>query len=303
MPRFLETRNGAFFVQISWISACTFHTEFVPFTGVTTMEIRLGDCTEGMRRLAEGSVDVAVTSPPYNLGIAYRSYVDSRPREEYLLWCEEWAMEIHRLLHDEGSLFLNLGTSGPEPTLPFEIVLRLVSGGFHLQNTIHWVKSISLEMEDGSILSRGHFKPIQSKRYLNNCHEYIFHLTKAGNSLIDRRAVGVPYADKSNIARWRHSGGNDRRCRGNVWFIPYETIRDREWQRPHPATFPVELAERCILLHGCKDAVVMDPFLGLGATALAASRVKAVRFIGFELDREYAEFSAKRVGASLQYEG
>jgi site-specific DNA-methyltransferase (adenine-specific) len=71
--------------------------------------------------------------------------------------------------------------------------------------------------------------------------------------------VGVPYADKSNIARWGHTAGRDLHCRGNTWFIPYRTIQNRRRDRPHPATFPVELASNCIRLHGKKSAVVMDP--------------------------------------------
>ena len=78
---------------------------------------------------------------------------------------------------------------------------------FVLQNTIHWIKSITIDESDGSSISRGHFKPISSPRFLNDCHEYVFHLTPTGRTPIDRLALGVPYADKSNIARWGHTGG------------------------------------------------------------------------------------------------
>jgi site-specific DNA-methyltransferase (adenine-specific) len=70
--------------------------------------------------------------------------------------------------------------------------------------------------------------------------------------------------------------------------VPYKTIRSREEQRPHPATFPVELAEQCIRLHGGEAGlVVMDPFLGIGHSALAAKRCGVAKFIGFEIDAEY----------------
>ena len=61
------------------------------------------------------------------------------------------------------------------------------------------------------------------RRYLNHTHEHVFHFTKEGAVPLDRLAVGVPFKDKSNIARWGHA--RDRRCAGDVWFIPYETIR------------------------------------------------------------------------------
>ncbi len=248
-----------------------------------------------MRRLGNEEIDIVVTSPPYNLGIVYRSFEDRRTKDDYLTWTEAWAAEACRLLKPDGSVFLNLGASSIHPLLPFEIVLRLTAKLFRLQNTIHWIKSVSIELEDGNVFSKGHFKPINSRRYLNDCHEYLFHLTKSGSVSIDRLAVGVPYADKSNVTRWSHTKGKDRRCAGNTWFVPYRTIQNRTDQRPHPATFPVELAERCIRLHGKSNATVLDPFLGLGASAEAAQRQQAARFIGFEIDPEYAAFAVKRV--------
>src|SRR4051812_16702389 len=78
--------------------------------------------------------------------------------------------------------------------------------------------------------------------------------------------VGLQWRmDSDNIKRWSHTNGADRRCRGNTWFIPYNTIHDRAGQRPHPATFPKELPKMCIRLHGWKPQLVMlDPFLGIG---------------------------------------
>src|SRR2546423_7513012 len=237
---------------------------------VTAFDLRQGDCLEGMASLADATVDLVVTSPPYNLGIAYSRYSDREKRSDYLEWCDKWATELRRALKPAGSLFLNLGASPSNPLLPHELVLRL-RDLFVLQNTIHWNKAISIEDENGLTTSRGHFKPISSPRFLNDCHEYIFHLTPEGRTPIERLALGVPYADKSNIARWGHTEGRDRRCRGNTWFVPYKTIRDRNTDRPHPASFPPELVENCILLHGnATEATVLDPFLGIGNTVLAA---------------------------------
>ena len=158
--------------------------------------------------------------------------------------------------------------------LPHEIALRL-RDLFVLQNTIHWMKSITIEDRQGEVRSHGHFKPISSKRFLNDCHEYIFHFTKTGRVEIDRLALGVPYQDKSNIARWSHTRGGDLRCRGNTWFIPYETIQSRAKERPHPATFPVQLAEWCIKLHGVtRVETMLDPFLGIGNSAVAAQALR-----------------------------
>jgi site-specific DNA-methyltransferase (adenine-specific) len=262
---------------------------------VTEFDLRPVDCVEGMKKLTNQSIDLVVTSPPYNLGIAYSRYSDRGKRDDYLDWCYKWATELRRVLKPAGSLFLNLGASPSNPLLPHELVLRL-RDLFVLQNTIHWIKAISIEDDAGLTTSRGHFKPISSPRFLNDCHEYIFHLTPQGRTPIDRLALGVAYADKSNIARWSHTKGKDRRCRGNTWFVPYETIQRRAKERPHPATFPVQLAEWCIKLHGISRVETMlDPFLGIGNSAVAAEGCGVKSFIGFEIDEEYLAEARRRL--------
>jgi site-specific DNA-methyltransferase (adenine-specific) len=265
--------------------------------GFFAHDFRLSDCVTGMSQLPDGCIDITVTSPPYNLGIKYGKYSDKEDRETYLEWCRKWVVEVRRLLKSQGSFFLNIGSAPSRPMLPHELVMRL-RNVFVLQNVIHWVKSITIEDREGQARSYGHFKPISSKRFLHDCHEYIFHFSKTGRVELDRLAVGVPYADKSNIARWSHTRGTDLRCRGNTWFIPYETIQNREKERPHPATFPVQLAEWCIKLHGVSRVETMlDPFLGIGNSAIAAQRCGVKRFIGFEIDEVYLAEAKQRLEA------
>ena len=248
-----------------------------------------------MAALPDDHVDLVVTSPPYNLGISYGKYSDRQDRQLYLRWCGEWAAQIRRVLKPTGSFFLNIGSAPSNPMLPHEIVMEL-RDLFVLQNTIHWIKSITIEDRQGEVESRGHFKPISSPRFLNDCHEYIFHFTVDGKIDIDRLALGVPYQDKSNIARWSHTGGSDLRCRGNTWFVPYETIQRRAKERPHPATFPVALAENCLKLHGVSRVrTMLDPFLGIGNSAVAARRSSVKRFIGFEIDETYLAEAKRRL--------
>ena len=251
-----------------------------------------------------GCVDLVVTSPPYNLGIAYSKYDDTSDRETFIKWCREWATQLHRLMHDQSSFFLNIGAAPANPLLPHQLILALTEGepGFILQNTFHWVKSITIKTRKGEEISAGHFKPIQSKRFVNDCHEYLFHLTKTGSVPLQRRAAGVAYADKSNIARWGHTGGEDKRCRGNTWFLPYDTIQSRNKERPHPATFPVGLVEQCIRLHGLDESQhLVDPFLGIGTSALAAQRMKIPKFTGFEIDQDYLSVARERLEEDLNH--
>jgi DNA modification methylase len=413
----------------------------------TEFVLKVEDCVKGMRALEKASVDLVVTSPPYNLGIKYKTYDDNRTLAAYLKWSEEWAMEVKRVLKPNGSFFLNIGGCPSAPLLPHKLVVVFENNGaasfsagdvkqwpeflnklrrktdavsafvwrhlspaeretlmldhelrkwatdvqiqllstqspscylpdaralrylldempkpsmeqagmvvaalnrilsaecvyeparfqgialrpetvelleqkpkgharahlnrllfedaypselsrgspnlFRLQNTFHWVKSITVETTAGQLISTGHFKPIQSKRFVTDCHEYVFHLTKDGNVPIDRLAVGVPYSDKSNIARWDHTSGRDLRCRGNNWFVPYKTIVSRSKERPHPATFPVQLAEFCIKIHGCRpDLVMLDPFVGIGHSAKAAEACRVQKFIGFDIEKDYID--------------
>jgi site-specific DNA-methyltransferase (adenine-specific) len=285
---------GAWNLELGAVASCT-NNDNDPISAVTSFDLRQGDCLDGTTKMNAATIDLVVTSPPYNLGIAYSRYSDRQARGDYLDWCHAWAVELRRLLKRDGSLFLNLGAAPSNPLLPHELVLRL-RDLFALQNTIHWIKAISIEDDAGLTTSRGHFKPICSPRYLNDCHEYIFHLTPEGKTPIDRLALGVPYADKSNIARWGHTRGKDRRCRGNTWFVPYETIQRRAKERPHPATFPVQLAEWCIKLHGItRIETMLDPFLGIGNSAVAAKRCGVKQFIGFEIDEEYLAEAERRL--------
>jgi site-specific DNA-methyltransferase (adenine-specific) len=178
-------------------------------------------------------------------------------------------------------------------------VAQAVRRHLHLQNLIHWIKSIAL---DDRGLAVGHYKPINSDRFVNDCHEFVFHFTPEGRTRIDRRAIGVPYQDKTNVARWA-AAARDVRCRGNTWFIPYETIQSRDRERPHPATFPAKVPEMCLRLHGLDRAgLVLDPFLGLGSTAVACARL-GLNFAGIDLDSGYLDEAVGRTVKAFAEKG
>jgi site-specific DNA-methyltransferase (adenine-specific) len=113
---------------------------------------------------------------------------------------------------------------------------------------------------------------------------------------LDRLAIGVPFKDKSNIARRGHA--QDLRCRGNTWFIPYDTVQSRAEKFHHPGTFPVTLPRWCIRLHGQPDATVLDPFAGTGTTVVAAA-LEGARGIGIELDPSYLAIARERVASAM----
>ncbi len=255
------------------------------------------DCIEGMKLIEDKFIDLIVTSPPYNIGKKYNGYIDEKPREEYLDFMGKVAQESTRILKDEGSFFLNVGGKSTDPWISLDVANRF-RDCFVLQNMIHWIKSIAIPKDDmgkyehiKGDLAVGHYQPVNSSKFLSGCHEFIFHFTKKGNVKLDKLAIGVPYQDKSNIGRWK-SAKKDLRERGNVWFIPYKTIQE---SRPHPTVFPEKLPELCIKLHGFnKKTVVLDPFMGIGNTALACSKL-GIDFIGFDIDPSYIEIANERL--------
>lgn len=275
-----------------------------PYDSVTSGSITgrfyLADCLEVFRQLPPQSVDVIVTSPPYNLGIQYNRYQDTLSRTEYLEWTNTWVAAAARVLRPDGSLFLNVGAKPTDPWTALDVA-QTVRSHLQLQNIIHWIKSIAIDADAAGVaagltrpLAVGHYKPINSDRFLNDCHEFVFHFTPLAETRLDRLALGVPYQDQSNIGRWR-AAAEGVRCRGNTWFIPYETIQRRERDRPHPATFPSRLPEQCLRLHGLSRVqLAMDPFTGLGSTAVACARL-GVNFIGAEIDETYLSVAVGRM--------
>ena len=255
------------------------------------------DCLEGMKRIKEDSVDIIVTSPPYNIGKKYNGYNDERPRGEYLDWLEEVAQQSKRVLKETGSFFLNVGGKSSDPWIAIDVANRFRKH-YELQNLIHWIKSIAIPKEDmgdyehtQQTIAVGHYQPVNSSRYLSGGHEFIFHFTQHGDVSLEKTAIGVPYQDKSNIKRWK-SVREDLRERGNAWFIPYETIQE---SRPHPTVFPEKLPEMCIKLHGFNNETnVLDPFMGIGTTALASLKLGA-KFIGFEIDKTYVDIANEKL--------
>lgn len=229
------------------------------------------------------SIQVVVTSPPYNVGKAYGVYKDDQPRDSYLKWSHDYLKELLRIVKPDGHLFLNVGAIPSDPTIPYDVLTEARRAGWVLQNRILWVKSIAVN----DTLSYGHFKPINSPRFLNDTNEEIWHLTPTGKSPVDRKAegVGVAYQDPSNAKRWAN-GSDGRRCAGNSWFIPYKTVNASE-DKEHPCPFPPALPLRCLRLAGIKPGEwVLDPFMGRGTTGEMALDLGA-NFAGIDMEEEW----------------
>ena len=261
----------------------------------------LGDCVEELKKLKDKTIDIVVTSPPYNIGLKYHKYQDKKPRDQYLEWIYDIFVELKRVLKDDGHIFLNMGYTNKDPWIAMEVAIKLKEL-FVLQNNITWVKSISIS--DKSEDSHGHFKPINSKRYINVTNESIFHFTKKDTVEINRKAVGVPYKWKCNMKN-RKTGETtkeDKRCKGNSWFIPYQTVQSKKEKGYHPATFPEGLVEHCIKLSDVKTGCILDPFIGSGTTLRVAQKmtkendVYSLSGVGIDIDETYINYCQQNIG-------
>jgi len=243
-------------------------------------------CGDVLKELKDAKFDLIITSPPYNIGKNYNYYNDCKSDEEYLNWMYQVYTKLYNCMSDNGSLYLNLGSNLKNAVLPIKTILQATNAGFVLQNTIMWVKSIAIpndETRDGIGFTAGHYTPIQSERYHHSGFEYIFHLTKNGNVKINKTNTAVSHKDKSNDNRWQ----NDLRDRGNVWFIPYDTVQDK---KKHPAQFPQRLVEMCILDFGQKPNCILDPFCGIGTVGKVAKKY-GYNSLGYDIDPTYVKIA------------
>lgn len=296
---------------------------------IETNIIHNQDCLIGLPQLPEKSIDICVTSPPYNLAINYGVYNDSKPRQEYLDWLEKIFITIKRCLKDDGHFWLNVGYSNIDPWVGMDVA-QIARKHFVLQNNFVWVKSISIDD-----VTKGHFKPINSDKYSNPTWEHLFHFTKKGDVKCDKLSIGVPYMHESNLDNTSRMKGRmvkklgfkdqrdfyknatteqiemveksissklegkqkpDKRCKGNSWFIPYDTIQNRDKHRgSHPATYPIKLVEDCIKFSGIKEnGLLIDPFMGSGTSAISALNCN-LNYIGYDIDSEYIDFANDRI--------
>lgn len=293
--------------------------------------IHVGDCIESMRKMEAGSIHTCVTSPPY---FGLRDYghdgqigLEETPAKFVAKLVEMFA-EVHRVLRDDGTLWLNLGDSyastGGHTKLgdssqrkgrsnvqeqhkvkgyaggdgikvkdligiPWRVAFALQDFGWYLRQEIIWHKPNPMPE---SVTDR-----------CTKAHEQIFLLSKSPRYYFDSDAIKEPsvcnrmrgpaeYPDKKST---NGNGGLGRRepqpfrNRRSVWTVP-----TRAFKGAHFATFPEQLIEPCILAGSPAGGVVLDPFMGAGTTAVVAERLGR-KWLGCELNPEYAAIAMNRI--------
>lgn len=234
------------------------------------------DCVEGLKKLEDNSIDLIVTSPPYNVGIDYDTWKDEMPWDEYLSWCKKWLSECYRVLKDDGRICVNhyIAFSSPFedgcqfPLFDFRTIMTEI--GFNVHKIAIWEdRTCNKHTAWGSWLSA-------SSPNIMTPYEGILIGYKKQWAKINK---GV-----STITKEQFIHGV-----GGIWNLG--TTRSVT-----KANFPESLPSMCINLLTYKGDTVLDPFMGSGTTGIVA--VKTDRnFIGFELSENYCKIANDRINA------
>ncbi|OGO05179.1 MAG: DNA methyltransferase [Chloroflexi bacterium RBG_13_56_8] len=227
------------------------------------------------KAIAPESVDLIVTSPPYNVDIQYNSHQDDLSYTEYLEFTRAWLSRCIEFLKDDGRFCLNIPldkNKGGQRSVGADITTLAQQIGFRYHSTIVWNEgNISRRTAWGSWMSA-------SAPYVIAPVELIVVLYK--KRWKKRSGSGKSDITKSEFMSWTNG----------VWTFSGESKR----KIGHPAPFPLELPRRCIKLFSFVDDTILDPFLGSGTTVIAAAMLNRLG-IGIEIDAKYCELAKKRI--------
>ena len=226
---------------------------------------------EKMDDLIDNCISLTVTSPPYNVGKLSDNNLSD---EDYWKLMRQCFKEVYRVTESGGRLVLNVANLGRKPYIPFSNMFTdlMLDLGFLMRGEIIWQKSkgANANFAWGSWLSA-------SNPVIRDIHEYCLVFSKEGMS---KGSKGKSTIEKDEFMESTLS----------IWNINPARAK----KIGHPAPFPVELAERFINLYSYEKDLILDPFIGSGTTALAASKLKR-SYIGYEVNAEYCKLAEKRL--------
>jgi adenine-specific DNA-methyltransferase len=249
-----------------------------------------GDTSAYLTELPDESVDLVVSSPPYNIGKEYES------RKALQLYVEEQSLvlrQCHRVLKPTGSIFWQVGSYSQDGVLiPLDIRFFpvLESLGMHPRNRIVWARQHGL-----------HGRLKFSCRY-----ETIMWFTKTDDYTFNLDAIRVPqkYQNKkahTGARKGEYTCNPEGKNPGDIWLFR-NVKHNHEEQTIHPCQFPEDLISRIVLAATNTDGVVLDPYMGTGTVAVVAKDLNR-RFLGAELDEEYHRVAERRLSGEPDQDG
>lgn len=268
----------------------------------------LGDAKDRLPELEEGSVQTAITSPPYwnlrDYGVEGQTGLEDTP-EAYVEELGDIFDEVKRVLKDDGTLWLNVGDKYARSShgdvkpkdmigLPWQIAFELRRRGWHLRQDIIWKKPDPMP-----------------ESVTDRCvgqHEYLFLLSKSKDYFFDHEAIQEDAIHSDDRRRGKGRIGYEGKRTGEEGtgqeaFVSIKDKRNKRsvWEQTtaqssdaHFAPYPVELIEPCVKASTVEGDTVLDPFNGTGTTGIAALK-NGRKYIGVDLNEDYIEISKERI--------
>jgi len=244
-----------------------------PYFKVDSISIFNEDILE-THSIAENTVDLIITSPPYDVGIKYEDYNDNIPYSEYLDFTKKWLSQCYDFAKKDGRFCLNIPldkNKGGQQSVCADITTIAKKVGWKYHSTVIWnEQNISRRTACGSFQRA-------SAPYVIAPVEVIVLLYKKQWA---KEEKGESDIAKKEFIEWTNG----------VWNFSGESKR----RVGHPAPFPIELPRRCIKLFSYVDDVVLDPFMGSGTTLIACLETGRTG-IGVEIDERYCKLAVKRL--------
>ncbi|MHA1252492.1 MAG: DNA-methyltransferase [Candidatus Helarchaeota archaeon] len=225
--------------------------------------------------IEKNSIDLIITSPPYNLDISYESYDDNIPYSDYLEFNKNWLSKCYELVKDDGRLCLNIPldkNKGGQQSIYADITTIAKNIGWKYHSTIIWnEQNISRRTAWGS--------------WMKASAPYVIAPVEVIVILYKKNWKKTSGSQKSDISRDEFISWTN-----GVWNFNGES----KTKIGHPAPFPIELPKRCIKLFSFVGDTVLDPFLGSGTTLIACMMTNR-KGIGVEIEKKYCELAKKRI--------
>jgi site-specific DNA-methyltransferase (adenine-specific) len=267
---------------------------------IETGKIINGDCIEVMKTFPEGSIDLLVTSPPYNVNISYDVHKDDLPMDEYYEWTKDWLREALRVLKDDGRIAvnvpneLNVQERGGRILFVAEFWMMMKEVGFKFSGLVDLTEDSPHRVRQtawGSWMSA-------SAPYVYNPKECIILAYKKSSKKLSKGVsqwLGTPTEVTTEDGKVKNKmvyQDEDKKEFMNLVFGRWEYFADT--RSLTKATFSMDIPSKAIKILSYKNDIVLDPFMGSGTSAFAAELLDR-RWIGIEVSPDYTEIARKRV--------